>query len=100
MGTLFVDHPGSRGGSCRWVECFRSGAAGRRPSAEDGLGHEPADDRNGEDVDEEGGDDPRSGELGEEWARRDAMITFASHDGVWELKRTRTEDPVFPARPV
>lgn len=23
----------------------------------------------------------------------DAMVTFATHDGFWELKRTRTEDP-------
>ena len=29
----------------------------------------------------------------------DAMVTFAIHDGFWELKRTRTEDPVFPSRP-
>ena len=29
----------------------------------------------------------------------DAMVTFATHDGFWELKRTRTEDPQFPARP-
>lgn len=29
----------------------------------------------------------------------DAMITFATHDGFWELKRTRTEEPTLPARP-
>lgn len=29
----------------------------------------------------------------------DAMVTFARFDGFWELKRTRTEDPQFPARP-
>ncbi len=29
----------------------------------------------------------------------DAMVTFATNDGFWELKRTRTEDPQFPARP-
>ena len=29
----------------------------------------------------------------------DAMVKFATHDGFWELKRTRTEDPQFPARP-
>jgi hypothetical protein len=29
----------------------------------------------------------------------DAMVTFATHDGFWELKRTRTEEPQFPARP-
>ncbi len=29
----------------------------------------------------------------------DAMVTFATYDGFWELKRTRTEDPQFPARP-
>jgi len=29
----------------------------------------------------------------------DAMVKLATHDGFWELKRTRTEDPVFPARP-
>ena len=29
----------------------------------------------------------------------DAMVTMATHDGFWELKRTRTEDPQFPARP-
>jgi len=29
----------------------------------------------------------------------DAMVKFATHDGFWELKRSRTEDPQFPARP-
>ena len=29
----------------------------------------------------------------------DAMMTFAASDGFWELKRTRTEDPILPARP-
>lgn len=29
----------------------------------------------------------------------DAMVTMATNDGFWELKRTRTEDPQFPARP-
>jgi len=29
----------------------------------------------------------------------DAMVTMATMDGFWELKRTRTEDPHFPARP-
>lgn len=29
----------------------------------------------------------------------DAMVRLATHDGFWELKRTRTEDPLFPARP-
>jgi hypothetical protein len=29
----------------------------------------------------------------------DAMVTFATFDGFWELKRTRTEDPQFPSRP-
>jgi hypothetical protein len=29
----------------------------------------------------------------------DAMVTFATFDGFWELKRTRTEEPDFPARP-
>ncbi|MEL6982595.1 MAG: hypothetical protein AAFO29_09245 [Actinomycetota bacterium] len=29
----------------------------------------------------------------------DAMTTFATFDGFWELKRTRTEDPIFPGRP-
>lgn len=29
----------------------------------------------------------------------DAMVKFATYDGFWELKRTRTEDPVFPTRP-
>lgn len=29
----------------------------------------------------------------------DAMVTLATTDGFWELKRTRTEDPEFPARP-
>ena len=29
----------------------------------------------------------------------DAMAKLATHDGFWELKRTRTEDPEFPARP-
>lgn len=29
----------------------------------------------------------------------DAMVAFATHDGFWELKRTRTEDPHFPDRP-
>ncbi len=29
----------------------------------------------------------------------DAMVTMATMDGFWELKRTRTEDPQFPDRP-
>ena len=29
----------------------------------------------------------------------DAMVKLATHDGFWELKRTRTEDPHLPARP-
>jgi hypothetical protein len=29
----------------------------------------------------------------------DAMVTLATAEGFWELKRTRTEDPQFPARP-
>ncbi len=29
----------------------------------------------------------------------DAMVKLATHDGFWELKRTRTEDPQFPTRP-
>ncbi len=29
----------------------------------------------------------------------DAMVKMATMDGFWELKRTRTEDPVFPDRP-
>lgn len=29
----------------------------------------------------------------------DAMVTMATMDGFWELKRTRTEDPHFPERP-
>jgi len=29
----------------------------------------------------------------------DAMVKLATHDRFWELKRTRTEDPHFPARP-
>ena len=29
----------------------------------------------------------------------DAMVKLATTEGFWELKRTRTEDPQFPARP-
>jgi len=29
----------------------------------------------------------------------DAMVTMATMDGFWELKKTRTEGPHFPARP-
>ena len=37
------------------------------------------------------------GEAGAEvW---DAMVTLATTDGFWELKKTRTEDPQFPERP-
>ena len=30
----------------------------------------------------------------------DAMVTMATMDGFWELKRTRTEEAIFPERPV